>query len=78
MKRTLQELSKSYLSIFFSSGGLILKQDLLCCGNFRSTKALGVGILEVVPSSSGLAELDVRFEEVSVQFSSVSSLGPIP
>ena len=52
----------------FSSGGLILKQDLVCCGTFSTTNALGVGILEVVPSSSGLAELDLRFEEVATTF----------
>jgi hypothetical protein len=52
--------------LFLFSGGLLLKQDVFCRGSIKQTNTLGVVILEVVPSGSGLAELDVRFEQVRV------------
>ena len=47
-------------------GGLILSRDLYCGGSMRQTKTFGVVVLEVVPSHSGLAELDIRFDEVGL------------
>ena len=43
-----------------------MKQDLYCGGNIKLSNTLGVVILEVVPSRSGLAELDVRFDQVPI------------
>ena len=57
-------MSKSAFNGF--RGGLLMKQDLYCGGNIKLSNTLGVVILEVVPSRSGLAELDVRFDQVPI------------
>jgi hypothetical protein len=44
----------------------LLKQDLFCRGYFSHSEAVGLVFLEVIPSSSGLAELDIRLDGVKV------------
>ena len=46
-----------------------MKQDLYCGGSVKMSNTLGVVILEVVPSGSGLAELYVRFDQVPFLYS---------
>lgn len=48
------------------SGGLVFKKDDLVKGTFKGSDYLGSIHMEVIPPQSGLAEIDLKFEDQSV------------
>ena len=59
---------KSFALIFLDSGGLTFQKDETVEGKLSSdTKNYGGLNMEVIPSKSGLAEIDLKFEDKVIQ-----------
>ncbi len=48
------------------SGGIVLKTDDFVKGKLKSTELIGAISMEVIPTCSGLAEIDLKYEDKTV------------